>query len=101
MQEKEGGKISHEVLAERMTSLANAMESLERKIEDKLVTKDQLNLQIAASMQELHRTIIDPMQKKIASNEIKSNWSLRFVIVTLSSIALTVLAAVLKTNLGI
>lgn len=95
------GKISPEVLAERMTSLAQAMEKLEDKISNKLVTKDQLNLQISAAMQVLHKDIIDPMQKKIAANEIKANWALRFVIVTLSSVGLAVLGAVLKTNLGI
>lgn len=74
---------------------------VDKKIDEHLVTKDQLKLHVAEEFAKLDKDVLEPMKAQIQDNSVKANWAMRFVIVTLSTISLAVLGAILKTNLHI
>ena len=89
------------VVMKELSYIKDMVMGVDRKIENHLVTKDQLKLHVSEVMGNFHRSTIDPMQKKIESNEIKANWALRAIFFVLSVTGLAVLGAILKTSLNI
>lgn len=95
-------EVSLAVVLERVNSVKELVLATNRKIDDHLVTKDQLKLHVSEERIDFHKNVIDPMQRQIDATEIKANWAMRFVTIVLSAVGLAVLGAVLgKLNLQV
>jgi hypothetical protein len=84
-----------------MRNIKESVEKIDQKIDDHLVTKDQMKLHTTEQFAHLHQHVLDPMQSKLDAADTKATWALRFVIGVMTAICMGVLGAVLKNSINI